>query len=223
MAITDLIKEIEVDDPPTQQKALQQPDPPVKSSSYRHRFALYRKSAYINHATLATQLNQLKSFVKCIKAADSTAQVLPICSNINMHPILTIDQLNSLEVIGITSYFKPYKRTQKHISGDFHIATKLPFEELKEHPTFRMWLLQNGYNTMRSNCQTADMVHLGFLSRVCGFTYHDDLQDYITSSQHWKDKPFHFKMYFDAFTTKGKTADVLMIDADCPNIKAGYR
>ncbi len=86
MAITDLIKEIKVDDPPMQPEALPQPEPPVKSSSYRHRFPLYRKSAYINHVASTTQWNQFKSFIKCIKAADSMAQVLPIRSDINIYP-----------------------------------------------------------------------------------------------------------------------------------------
>ena len=43
----------------------------------------------------------------------------------SIHSISTSKQLNRLEAVGLTIFFKPYKRTQKHISGDCHIATKL--------------------------------------------------------------------------------------------------
>jgi hypothetical protein len=94
-----------------------------------------------------TQLNQFKSFAKCLKSADSTAQVLPIRSDINIHPISTTDQLNSLEAVGIMSYFKPYKWTQKHISVDFHIAQDCPLRNWRStppsrHGCFRMAIIQ---------------------------------------------------------------------------------
>jgi len=67
------------------------------------------------------------------------------------------------------------------------------------------------------------MVKIGFLSRVRGFTFRGDLKDYIMASAEWKAAPFHFRLYFDAFTVKGKTAHVLMIDVDQPNIELGIR
>jgi hypothetical protein len=176
-----------------------------------------------HQASSNSQLFQFKLFVCSLKSADTMAQILPIRSNIHIPPISTSDQLNGIETVVLMNYFKPYKRTQKHMSGDFHIATRLSFNESKEHLSFKTWLLQNGYSTMISSCQTSDMVRLGFLSRARGFTYRDDRQEYITSSQQWKDRPFHFRMYFDAFTTKGRTAHVLMIDVDHPNIDIGMQ
>jgi len=67
------------------------------------------------------------------------------------------------------------------------------------------------------------MVKIGFLSRVRGFIYRGGLQDYIITSAEWRATPFHFRLYFDAFTAKGKTAHVLMIDVDRPNIEVGIR
>ena len=43
------------------------------------------------------------------------------------------------------------------------------------------------------------------------------------ASAEWKAAPFHFRLYFDAFTAKGTTAHVLMIDVDRPNIELGIR
>ncbi len=74
-----------------------------------------------------------------------------------------------------------------------------------------------------SNCQTADMVRIGFLSRVRNFTFRDDLQNFITSSPEWKSDPFQFRMYFDAFTVKNQTAYVLMVDAERPKIEVGLQ
>ncbi len=76
--------------------------------------------------------------------------------------------------------------------------------------------MRNGYNALYNACQSADMVKIGFLSRVRGFTFRGDLQNYIMAGTEWKANPFHFRLYFDAFTAKGKTAHVLMIDVDRP-------
>jgi hypothetical protein len=42
-------------------------------------------------------------------------------------------------------------------------------------------------------------------------------------SAEWKAFPFYFRLYFDAFTAKSKTAHVLMIDVDRPSIELGIR
>jgi hypothetical protein len=161
--------------------------------------------------------------VKNIKVADQTAKFLPIRSDIKIYSLSTTDQINALEHIGLTNYFKPYKRTQKSLSGDFHISTRLSFEDFKEHPAVNTWLMHNGYNILYNACQSADMVKVGFLSRVRGITFRGDLQAYIMASEEWKATPFHFRLYFDAFTAKSKTAYVLMVDVDRPNIELGIR
>jgi len=188
-----------------------------------HRLAIYRKQTYPTPGAPPNQLTLFKSFAKSITSADQTAKILPIQNDVKIYPLSTTDQINNLEHIGLSNYFKPYKRTQKSISGDFYISTKLSFDDLKEHPAFNTWIMHNGYNVLYNACQTADMVKIGFLSRVRGFTFRGDLQDYIMASAEWKAAPFHFRLYFDAFTAKGKLAHVLMIDVDRPHIELGIR
>jgi hypothetical protein len=66
------------------------------------------------------------------------------------------------------------------------------------------------------------MLRIGFLSRVRGFTYRDDLYHHIIAQDTWSKQPFHFRLYFNSFTAnvKGLTAYVLMIDVDRPSIEA---
>jgi hypothetical protein len=72
-----------------------------------------------------------------------------------------------------------------------------------------------------SGCQSSDMVRIGFLSRVRGFTYRDDMHDFIAATDRWKRNQFHFRLYFNIFSagSKGKNTYVLMIDVDRPNIE----
>lgn len=215
-AITDLIREIEADDPP--QSNLDDPvtTPSVKASTYRHRFALYRRNA--NYQSTLSQLSLFRSFAKCLKNTDNSIQILPIRNDIKVNSLSTTDQINHLEAVGLPTYFRPYKKNQKHISGDYYIATKLSFEELREHQNVQTWLIQSGYQMLWNDCQSSDMVKIGFLSRVRSFTFRDDLQSYITASKEWRAAPFQFRIYFDAFAAKGKVAYVLMIDAERPKI-----
>jgi hypothetical protein len=217
-AIAELIKEVEADDPPIEVAA---PPTILKTDKkyHTHRFTIYRKHTYPTPGAPPNQLALFNSFVKSIKSADQTAKIQPIRSDAKIYPLSTTDQINSLEQVGLYNYFKPYKRSQKTISGDFHVSTKLSFEDLKDHPAFNTWLMHNGYNVLYNACQTADMVKIGFLTRVRGFTFRGDLQEYIMGSEEWKATPFHFRSYFDAFTVRNKTAHVLMIDIDRPNIE----
>jgi hypothetical protein len=79
----------------------------------------------------------------------------------------------------------------------------------------------NGYNITLNGRKTLDMVKIGFLTRVRGFTYRDDMKTHIMDRSKWKEAPFHFRLYFESFSTnaKGKMTYVLMIDVDRPNEK----
>jgi hypothetical protein len=81
----------------------------------------------------------------------------------------------------------------------------------------------HGYNMFLNSCQTSDMVRIGFLSRVRTFTYRDNLCAHIMSSSQWESNQFHFRLYFDTFSTnaKGSLTYVLMIDVDRPSIETG--
>ena len=208
----------------TEEEAFQ-PATQVQPTYYNHRFAIYRKPSTPYVANAPSQLNLFKSFCKCLKSIDSQLQILPMRNDRQIHPLSTTDQIQNVDEIGILNFFKPYKRTKKTLSGDFHVGTKLTFDELKSNKNFTTWFHMNGYNVMFNSCQAADMVRIGFLNRVRNFTYRDDLKTYIMQSEQWKGNQFHFRLYFDSFSTnaKGSLTYVLMIDVDRPSIDEGMR
>ncbi len=224
--ISDVLIDMEADELPVQtQPEVEtfQPASQVQPSYYKHRFAIYRKRSTPYVANAPSQVKLFISFAKCLKSIDPQLQILPMRNDRHIHPLSTIDQINAIDEIGISNFFKPYKRTKKTLSGDFHIGTKLTFDEVKSHKDFMTWFHMNGYNVFLNSCQTSDMVRIGFLSRVRTFTYRDDLCAHIMNSELWKGNPFHFRLYFDTFSTnaKGSLTYVLMIDVDRPSIEKG--
>ncbi len=200
-----------------------QPASLVQPSYFKHRFAIYRKRStpYLSNTPLQEKL--FISFSKCLKSIDPQQQILPMRNDHHIHPLSTTDQINNIDEIGITNFFKAYKRIKKTLSGDFHIGTKLTFDEIKNHKNFTTWFHMHCYNVFLNSCQTSDMVRIGFLSRVRSFTYRDDLCAHILNSTQWKDSPFHFRLYFDTLSTnaRGSLTYVLMIDVDRPSIDNG--
>lgn len=227
--LTDLLGEMEEDDPPVQSQTTQQAieqEEQAKPSFYKHRFSIYRKATSTAYsAPSQSQLNLFRSFCKCLKSVDVQAQILPLRNDININPITTTDQINSIEEVGLPNFFRAYKKTRKTLSGDFYIGTKLTFEELIDEKTVNTWFRMNGYNITLNGCQTSDMVRIGLLTRVRGFTYRDDLRNFILNSDQWKANKFYFRLYFDSFSSnaKGIMTYVLMVDVDRPNIDIGMK
>jgi hypothetical protein len=56
--------------------------------------------------------------------------------------------------------------------------TSLPFAQHEAHENLQMWFHIHGYNIAFSGCQSADIVRIGFLARVRGLAYRDDLYNY---------------------------------------------
>ena len=168
-AIANVIQEMEMDDPPSQ-PVVGFVTPTIvqsKSSTYCHRFATYRRNTGAQPTgNPSQQLALFKSFAKCLKSIDHSSQILPVRSDKNIYPLSTSDQILHLEAIGLTNYFCPYRQNRKTLSGDFNIATKFTFEELQDNKGFQTWLHQHGYNIIKSSCQTADMVRVGFLTSL---------------------------------------------------------
>jgi hypothetical protein len=52
------------------------------------------------------------------------------------------------------TYFKPYKMTNKTLSGDVDIRSKFSFEALCEHTTLQTWFHQHGYGMILNDCQS---------------------------------------------------------------------
>jgi hypothetical protein len=227
--LSKMLNEMESDDPPVESQQETTPvfqqETQTKPTYFKHRFAIYKKNipTYRTTSTL-TQL-QFKSFSKCLKSIDAQIQFLPIRNNRRLNSLSTTDQLNSVDENSLQNFFKAYKRTKKTLSGDFHIGSKLTFEDLISHKDLESWFIMHGYNIILNGCQTSDMVRIRFLTRVRGFTYRDDLKSYITESDQWNKSPFHFRLYFDSFSTnsKGKMTYVMMIDIDRPNIEQGMK
>jgi hypothetical protein len=226
--ITDIISEFEEDELPVQTQPSQEDEVAIqqaiqtKASSYTHRFSIYKRNGIpISNLKVSTQLALFQSFCKCLKSIGNQLHILPIRNDHNIHPLSTTGQITNIDEIGIINYFKAYKRTKRTLSGDFHIGTSKTFDELKEHRNLSTWFHLNGYNMTISGCQSADMVRIGFLSRVRGFTYRDDMHAFIMATEQWKRNQFHFRLYFDIFSSgsKGKNTYVLLIDVDRPNIE----
>jgi hypothetical protein len=177
--LTNVLENMEEDDPPVQslttQQAIEQ-EVQTKPSYYKHRFSIYRKSSSNSYPEVTlSQLTLFKSFCRCLKSVDSQTQILPLRNDIKINLLTTTNQINHLEDIGIPNYFRAYKRTKKTLSGDFYIGTKYTFEELIANSNLITWFMQHDYNIMLNGCQSSDMVCIGILTRVRGFTYHDDL------------------------------------------------
>jgi len=76
-AITEIIKEVEADDPPTEKETA----PVIVESGkkyHTHRFAIYRKQTYPTPGAPPNQLALFQSFVRSIKSADHAAKIQPI-------------------------------------------------------------------------------------------------------------------------------------------------
>jgi hypothetical protein len=205
--ITELLAEMEEDELPAQSQSEEEPFQPatkVQPTYYNHRFAIYRKPSTPYVANAPSQLNLFKSFCKSLKSIDPQAQILPMQNDRQINPLSTTDQINKVDEIGLLNFFKPYKRAKKTPSGDFNIGTKLTFDEVKTHINFTTWFHMNGYNIILNSCQTSDMVRIGFLNRVQNFTFRDDLKMRIMQSDQWRANQFHFRLYFDSFSTNVK-------------------
>jgi hypothetical protein len=80
-----------------------------------------------------------------------------------------------------------------------------------------------GYFLLLNDCQSSDMVKIGFISRVRPFTWREDLQTLIKDSYEWRKNPFHFRMFFGSISCnkKSSTAPVLMVEVEREKITAG--
>jgi hypothetical protein len=179
--IDDLLKEFgDLDNTESQDAAQVTTSPSIphaiqsNNSSSAIRFSLFPRKVVQAHKTNVNQLSQLKSFFKCILSTNSQTKILPIRTDSKVLHLRTTDQVNELNSIGITNFFKPNKGTKKTLTGDFHINSPLTYEDFEAHPKIASWLGMNGYNIIKCECQASDMVLIGFLSRVQNFAWRAD-------------------------------------------------
>jgi len=138
-------------------------------------------------------------------------------------PLKTTSKINELSLIGMKSFFKPNQNSSYSIAGDFHIKTSLSYEELQNHPCLSNWLILNGYSIALSDCQEADMVKIGFLSRVRSIAWREDQKEFIKQTDEWKENPFSFKLYHGTLSLnkKGKMTPLLMVKVARPQLSIG--
>jgi hypothetical protein len=80
-AIANVIQELEMDDPPSQPVGgfVTPTIVQTKSSTYCHRFAIYRRNTGAQPTgNPSQQLALFKSFAKCLKSIDHSSQILPV-------------------------------------------------------------------------------------------------------------------------------------------------
>jgi hypothetical protein len=169
-----------------------------------------------------TFLPQLKRFFQTILATSSIT-ILPIRMDSQAQPLKLTSQVNELTLIGSKTFLKASRHTGGSIAGDLHIATTLSFEEVCNHPTITNWMTLNGYYLILSDCQSSDMVKIGFLSRIRPFTWREDLRTTIKDTLEWRENPFQFRMFYGSLSCnkKSKTAPVLLVEVERGNISAG--
>jgi hypothetical protein len=220
--ISELISEIQASDKQGLQSPSICPDHSKQTSKKtgQIRLSLARKPKAGN-ASL-TFLLQLKRFFQALLATRSIT-ILPIRTDSRAQPLKLTSQVNELTLIGSKTFLKASRHTGGSIAGDFHITTTMSFIEVCNHPMITNWMTLNGYYLILSDCQSSDMVKIGFLSRIRPFTWREDLRTVIKDTLEWRENPFQFRLFYGSLSCnkKSKTAPVLLVEVDRENISAG--
>jgi hypothetical protein len=139
-----------------------------KGERISFRFSLVKKLRVLNSTDF---LPTIKKFLHCILSTPS-AYFLPIRTDSPVSPLQTTAQVNELTAVGIKNFFKA---TRFDSSRDFHVSSSLSYQDLANHTKVANWLNLQGYYMVLCDCQTLDMVNVGFLSRVRPFLWRDNL------------------------------------------------
>jgi len=149
--------------------------------------------------------------------------IIPIRNDSKVSPIKSTTQVNELMLVGAKTFLKASKPNSRNIVGDLHILTRLSFDEVCQNTKVSNWMNLHGYYLVLSNFQSSDMVRIGFLSRVCSFTWRDDLKSMIRDSPEWCENPFQLRLFYGSISSnkKGASAPVLMVEVEHENLAAG--
>jgi len=73
------------------------------------------------------------------------------------------------------------------------------------------------------DCQSSDMVRIGFLSRIRPFAWCNDLKNMIKDTELWKSDPFQFLLYPGSLSRnkKGAMAPVMMVETEWEKVSTG--
>lgn len=220
--ISELIQEIQSsEDQETNSHVTASRAPPRSPSNKSNsmRVSLARKSK------LSGPLNFLPLLRKFFHSLLSTGHItlLPIRNDSKISPIRVTAQVNELTTVGAKSFFQASRPNTNSIAGNYHLSTTLSFDELCAHPKVLDWMHSHGYHLVLNDCQSSDMIKIGFLARVHQFTWRDDLRSMIKDSFEWRENPFQFRLFFGSISSnrKGTSAPVLMVEVERENVALG--
>jgi hypothetical protein len=221
--IAELIQEIQRSgnqDISAQASVASVPPLPVTSKRSSMRVTLAKKNKETGASV--NSLSSLRQFFHSILSTGQT-HILPMRNDSKISPIKSTSQVNELTSIGAKAYYRASKPNSACISGDFHLSTPQSFPDLCSNPKVSDWLHAHGYFLILSDCQSSDMVKIGFLARVHPFTWREDIRDTIKDSIEWKENPFQFRLFFGSLSSnkKGEMAPVLMVEVERDNISLG--
>jgi hypothetical protein len=221
--IAELIQEIQnadAQDISSQASVGRLPPTPVKSKRASLRVSLAKRTR--ESSSSSDFLPHLKKNFHALLSTGQTS-ILPIRNDSKVGYIKSTSQVNELTSVGAKTFLKASKPNSHCISGDYHLLTSMSFEELTSNTKVLDWLHAYGYYLVLSDCQSSDMIKIGFIARVRPFTWREDLRDAIKDSPEWRENPFQFRFFFGSISSnkKGEMAPVLMVEVERDNISLG--
>ncbi len=175
--------------------------------------------------TASSAMSLLPSLHKFFQVLLGThvVQILPIRNDSQASPLQHLHQVNELAVVGAKVIFKASKPNSASLAGDFHVSTTLMFDQLCSQEAVMNWLTLQGYYVVLCECQTSDMIKIGFLSQVHPYLWCTDLCDMIKDMDHYQDGPFQFWLFPGSLSCskKGTSAPVLMVEVEWEHVLTG--
>jgi hypothetical protein len=127
----------------------------------------------------------------------------------------TTAAVNELHAISAKFFFKASK-SNGSLAGDFHTFSSLSYKEFSLHEKIQNWLTLQGYYIVLCDCQTSNMLRIGFLSRVRPFVWREDMRTLIKSTALWQSDSFQLWLYPGSLSCneKGLMCPVLMVETE---------
>jgi len=222
-AIAEVIGEIQASDPleinisiPSDE--LLPSPPPLKPTQLRFSIAGQKCQGY----GAMSFLPSLKKFFHVLLSTRAVS-ILPVRNDSRASPIKTTSQVNELTLHGARVFFKASKPTGNSIAGDFNILSSLTYEESCLNEIISNWMALQGYYMVKCDCQTSDMVKIGFLTRVHPFVWREDLRNEIKNTALRQSSPFQLRRFPGSLSCnkKGIMAPVMMVEVERDEVSTG--
>jgi len=190
--IAELISEIQALDPLDISPSVSSDDHPPSSPHLKPTPICFSMARQKHQGYGATAfLHPLKKFFHVLLSTRAIS-ILPVRNDSKASPIRLTLQVNELTQIGARVFFKASKASGGLIAGDFHVLSSLPYNELSSNEIISNWMALQGYYMVKCDCQSSDMVKIGFMTRVRPFVWREDLRNKIKDMALWQSSPFQF-------------------------------